>query len=104
MWDTGTRRVAEHPPGCQDHVVEYPGVAWSPWTAHRQPVPAMWRGEMTETSALAWTDEHVAVAGERLQVRRGGSGDPILILHHDVGNPGWLPFHQRLAERFDVIA
>src|SRR5215212_3446435 len=63
-----------------------------------------WRGEMTETSASPWTDDHVAVAGERLQVRRGGSGDPILILHHDIGNPGWLPFHQRLAERFDVLA
>src|SRR5215213_1596459 len=61
-----------------------------------------WRGGMTET--MAGTEGFVAVAGERLQVHRGGSGDPILILHHDIGNPGWLPFHQRLAERFDVIA
>jgi pimeloyl-ACP methyl ester carboxylesterase len=44
------------------------------------------------------------VAGESLQVRRGGAGDPVLVLHHDIGNPGWLPFHQQLAERFDVLA
>jgi pimeloyl-ACP methyl ester carboxylesterase len=44
------------------------------------------------------------VAGEQLQLRRGGSGDPVLVLHHDIGNPGWLPFHQQLAARFDVLA
>src|SRR3712207_7183432 len=30
--------------------------------------------------------------------------EPILVLHHDIGNPGWLPLHQQLAERFDVLA
>jgi pimeloyl-ACP methyl ester carboxylesterase len=59
---------------------------------------------MIETTASTWTDEFVTMAGERLQMRRGGSGDPVLILHDDIGNPGWRPFHQRLAERFDVIA
>jgi pimeloyl-ACP methyl ester carboxylesterase len=53
---------------------------------------------------MAETDEFVTVAGERLHLRRGGSGDPVLVLSHDIGNPGWLPFHQRLAERFEVIA
>lgn len=38
-----------------------------------------------------------------MHLLRGGSGDPLLVLHHDIGNPGWLPFYQRLAERFDVI-
>jgi pimeloyl-ACP methyl ester carboxylesterase len=59
---------------------------------------------MTETVASTWTDERIAVAGEQLRMRRGGSGDPILVLHDDIGNPGWLPFHQQLAERFDVLA
>jgi pimeloyl-ACP methyl ester carboxylesterase len=59
---------------------------------------------MTETTGSTFTEEFVAVAGERLRLRRGGSGDPLLVLHHDIGNPGWLPFHQRLAEHFDVIA
>jgi pimeloyl-ACP methyl ester carboxylesterase len=59
---------------------------------------------MTETTASTCTEDLVTVAGERLWLRRGGSGDPLLVLHHDIGNPGWLPFHQGLAERFDVIA
>jgi pimeloyl-ACP methyl ester carboxylesterase len=59
---------------------------------------------MSETLASAGTDEFVTVAGERLQLRRGGSGDPVLVLSHDIGNPGWLPFHQQLAECFDVLA
>lgn len=62
------------------------------------------RGCMTETTASTWTDQFVSVAGERIHLRRGGSGDPVLVLHHDIGNPGWLPFHQHLAERFDVLA
>ncbi len=59
---------------------------------------------MSETTASTCTDQFVSVAGERLHLRRGGSGDPVLVLPHDIGNPGWLPFHQRLAERFDVLA
>lgn len=59
---------------------------------------------MTEMTASTGTEEVVAVAGERLRLRRGGSGDPLLVLHHDIGSPGWLPFYQRLAERFDVLA
>src|SRR5437764_356680 len=59
---------------------------------------------MTETVVPTNTDQFVMVAGERLHLRRGGAGDPVLVLHHDIGNPGWLSFHQRLAERFDVLA
>lgn len=59
---------------------------------------------MAETSGPGGTDAFVTVAGERLLLRRGGSGDPVLVLGHDIGNPGWLPFHQQLAERFDVLA
>ena len=59
---------------------------------------------MTETTTSTFTDQFVVVAGERLRLLRGGTGDPLLVLSHDIGNPGWLPFHQRLAERFDVLA
>ncbi|MFN8633847.1 MAG: alpha/beta hydrolase [Chloroflexota bacterium] len=59
---------------------------------------------MAETSVSGGTDQFVEVAGERLHLRRGGSGDPVLVLGHDIGNPGWLPFHQQLAARFDVLA
>jgi len=59
---------------------------------------------MAETTASTHTDTFVTVAGEQLHLRRGGSGSPLLVLSHDTGNPDWLPFHQRLAERFDVLA
>lgn len=59
---------------------------------------------MTETLSSAYRDERVTVAGESLHLRRGGGGAPVLVLHHDIGNPGWLPFHQQLAGRFDVLA
>ncbi len=59
---------------------------------------------MAATTASRSTEHFVEVAGERLHLRRGGSGDPVLVLHHDIGNPGWLPFHRQLAERFDVLA
>lgn len=44
----------------------------------------------------------VRVAGVNVDYLRKGSGDPLLVLHHDIGNPGWLPFYDRLAERFTV--
>lgn len=59
---------------------------------------------MTETTASAYTEQEILAAGHPLRLRRGGAGEPILVLHHDIGSPGWLPFHQRLAARFDVLA
>jgi len=59
---------------------------------------------MTETMTSTGTDQVVEVAGVQVHLARGGSGDPLLVLHHDIGHPGWLPFYQQLAERFEVIA
>jgi pimeloyl-ACP methyl ester carboxylesterase len=58
---------------------------------------------MAGTTASTCTDQIVEVADTRLHLSRGGSGDPLLVLHHDIGSPGWLPFYQRLAERFEVF-
>jgi len=44
----------------------------------------------------------VEVAGGKIQLLTGGNGRPLLILHHDVGNPGWLPFYDDLARDFTV--
>jgi pimeloyl-ACP methyl ester carboxylesterase len=35
---------------------------------------------------------------------RAGAGDPVLFLHAAGGAGEWNPFHQRLSERFDLIA
>jgi pimeloyl-ACP methyl ester carboxylesterase len=53
-------------------------------------------------SNVAWTAEEVQVAGSRLRLRTGGTGDPLLLLHHDIGSPERLPFYDALARHFTV--
>ena len=53
-------------------------------------------------SASTCIEEFVSVAGGNVHLLRGGTGEPLLVLHHDIGNPGWLPFHDALARRFTV--
>ena len=52
--------------------------------------------------AVAWASEDVEVAGSRLRLRRGGTGDPLLVLHRDTGSPERLPFYDALAGHFTV--
>lgn len=40
----------------------------------------------------------------RLLLRRAGKGPPLLFLHGAEGFPGWVPFFDRLSDRFEVIA
>jgi pimeloyl-ACP methyl ester carboxylesterase len=54
-------------------------------------------------AAIAWQSETVPVAGTALHVTRAGTGPPVLVLHHDIGNPAGLPFHDALARHFTVI-
>jgi pimeloyl-ACP methyl ester carboxylesterase len=42
--------------------------------------------------------------GATIQLRRAGSGEPLLFLHPAGGAGQWRPYHGLLAERFDVIA
>src|SRR6266511_4166407 len=56
---------------------------------------------VTQTSQL-WTESFVEVAGGKVHLLKGGAGEPLLILHRDVGNPVWLPFYEDLAQRFTV--
>jgi pimeloyl-ACP methyl ester carboxylesterase len=42
--------------------------------------------------------EDMQVAGATLRYFKKGSGRPILVIHQDIGNPGWLPFHEGLAK------
>ena len=54
--------------------------------------------------ASEWHEELMTVAGVKVQVFHGGRGDPLLVLHGAGGNPGWLRFHETLAEHFHVYA
>ena len=51
---------------------------------------------------MSFTESFVDVVGGKVQVLKGGSGSPVLVLHHDVGNPGWLPYYMELAENHTV--
>ena len=48
------------------------------------------------------SESFVEIAGGKIQMLKGGTGRPLLILHHDVGNAGWLPFYDELARDLTV--
>jgi len=49
------------------------------------------------------TERQVEATGIRVELRRGGRGAPLLVLHGELGVPGWLDAYQKLAESYDVI-
>src|SRR4029450_3402198 len=54
------------------------------------------------TTAGSYTETFVEVADVRLQFRQGGTGEPLLVLHGELGVPGWLQVYELLAEHFMV--
>ena len=56
---------------------------------------------MSQTSAV-WTENILDLAGNKVQLIRGGSGDPMLVLHDELGPPGWLNFHEKLSKDFEL--
>ena len=57
---------------------------------------------VTATTDLDWSTEDIRVAGSTLRLRKGGAGDPLLVLTHDIGSLDRLPFYDALARRFTV--
>jgi pimeloyl-ACP methyl ester carboxylesterase len=54
------------------------------------------------TAAEHYTQHTAEVAGLALRYLKAGAGAPVVVLHHSTGNPGWIPFYERLAERATV--
>lgn len=50
-----------------------------------------------------WREETVRVAGTELTCITGGTGAPVLVLHEELGHPGWLRWHSELARSRTVI-
>jgi pimeloyl-ACP methyl ester carboxylesterase len=45
-----------------------------------------------------WSEETLTVAETDLALIKGGSGKPLLILHDELGYPGWMAWNAALAE------
>ena len=55
------------------------------------------------TTSQTWTEEMVELAGTSIQLVKGGSGEPLLILHDEMGYPGWMNFHEALGQSNELI-
>jgi pimeloyl-ACP methyl ester carboxylesterase len=51
---------------------------------------------------VAFTEEIVDVGGTKVHTLKGGSGEPLLVLHGAGGNNGWLKSIDALAEKYTV--
>jgi pimeloyl-ACP methyl ester carboxylesterase len=54
------------------------------------------------TAAATHTERTVQVAGKNVRLLQGGIGPSAVFLHHSTGNPGWLPIHELLAEKYSL--
>lgn len=54
-------------------------------------------------AAINHTEQLVDAAGTAVEVRRGGKGRPLLVIHGEFGVPGWISTYQQLSEARDVI-
>jgi len=65
-------------------------------TAHRA-------NEPEEDIVTTPTEETVHAAGAAIGVIRGGTGKSLLILHDELGYPGWLSWNERLAQERALV-
>jgi pimeloyl-ACP methyl ester carboxylesterase len=53
---------------------------------------------------MAHRSEFLNVRGVRTHLLKGGRGRPLLVLHPEFGANMWAPYHDALAEHFQVLA
>ena len=50
-----------------------------------------------------WKEHTLPVGGSSLTVVQGGTGKPVLVLHEELGDPGWLRWHSELSRSRTVM-
>lgn len=50
-----------------------------------------------------WTETTADIAGTNLVLIRGGRGKPLLMLHDELGYPGWMSWNEALAAEHELI-
>lgn len=50
-----------------------------------------------------WSERTVRIGGIQLPLVTGGSGKPLLILHDELGYPGWLNWQTALAKERTLL-
>ncbi len=53
--------------------------------------------------AQAWREEKTDVLDTDLIVVKGGTGRPLVVLHDELGHPGWLNWHRALAKKHTLL-
>ena len=53
-------------------------------------------------SSASWTAEMVEAASLKIELVKGGAGPPLLVLHDELGHPGWLRYHDALASHYTL--
>ncbi len=48
-------------------------------------------------------EENHSVGGDQLVVLKGGAGKPLLVLHEELGYPGWMKWNEALSERRTIV-
>ena len=56
------------------------------------------------TRSQTWKEEILEVAGTKLQMMKGGTGEPLLLLHGEMGHPGWLRYEEELSQHHTLYA
>ena len=53
---------------------------------------------MTTAGSKTYNEQILDVGGTKVQMVKGGNGEPLLVLHGEMGHLGWLHFHEALAQ------
>jgi pimeloyl-ACP methyl ester carboxylesterase len=49
-----------------------------------------------------FSETSLHVLGSKVELLKGGNGSPVFVFHHDIGNPGWLPYYDELSQKHTV--